>query len=359
MNVHRSALALTVIAALLVSGCPDNTVVAPPRDGGRSDTGMDAAIDAGPVDAAADAAIDAPTFDQFAPDAPFPDGAQPDAFVDDAFVPFDTNDVDMDVDAWTVPIPDAGPCGPMADADVCSCVTLPPDCSSTACPAGSSCLDDQCGRHCYPSGNPCAGASDCATGSTCTGGVCQASGGVCHDSRDCPDGFSCDSGVCHDRRIGCRPIAGLDCPFGFHCNTEGLPYCRRLWHHCGAAADHSPACNDETCSDVDGDGTLECTLFQTLRGAGRCHTNAECTAGQVCSSHPDLYTAFCDVYGPCRTSADCASGMSCVDLWGDGIRECVDAGGTCSRQSDCPDHAVCATPAVGGVPKCVMHPLGV
>ena len=351
--------------ALLLVACPTTVPPVPPIDANRMDTGvgdagrdaarsMDANVDAdaGPPD---DTGIDSPTGidanvdagNDAGSDANFDAGndAGSDANVDGGH---DAGN-DANIDAFR---PDAGPCDP-AHFNVCACRTFGADCSATACGTGEACLVDECGMHCAKAGHPCADGTDCATTSSCVGAICVHAGGGCSDSRDCPRGFACEAGACHDRRIGCRDISGLDCPYGFQCDEVGTSFCARLLHHCGTMT----SCLGNTCTDIDGDGTTECTFHMTPTPGG-CHRNAECAPRLVCSAHPDLRIDDCGRYGACRTATDCPTGMLCQDLWGDGISECVETGGTCAHQTDCTGRAVCATPADGGPPTCIAVPFG-
>lgn len=357
--VRTSRFAALFSLVLSASGCGNGPVAPPPADTGpRRDTGTrDAGLDA-PFDSASDAPMgdvgDAPGPDADLVDANSDSGIDAaiarDAFLSDMSLP-DMSLPDMGIDA---PLPDAnvdgGPCAlPDGGFNICACGMFGPDCSTSSCATGTTCLTDPCGMHCAPSGSPCSGPSDCPSTSTCAPGrTCSHPGGGCGDSRDCPPGHSCDAGACHDRRVGCRPVDGFDCPWGFVCDTDGTPFCLRYVRRCGVAA----ACEaDSYCLDIDGDGLLECSAM------GTCRSNTTCTGGLVCGTRPAERFASCERYGPCRTAADCSSGMLCRDLWGDGVRECVEPGGSCSAQTDCPGRSICGTPTDGGPPVCLSTPL--
>ncbi|MBX7190972.1 MAG: hypothetical protein K1X94_02885 [Sandaracinaceae bacterium] len=332
----RASLLLVLAGglALVTTGCPSEPPVdTPDAYRVRRDTGPvedDAAgDDAGPELDAFDPALDA--------------FRGPDAFVEP--------------DATFGPPVDAGPCGAW-DEDTglsrCDCIMLGPDCAADPCPTGLTCVSDGCGMHCQTSGDACSVAGDCPSGSSCTdtplGRVCVRTEPGCASSRDCPLGFSCDAGACVDRRIGCT-ASDFDttCPFNFVCDNEhGAPFCVRGMPRCQSDV----ACRTLfTCTDVEGDGARECV------GPGLCDALSDCSAGMTCGVEPSRLSYECLPLGLCRTGADCGGGRTCVDLWGDGQRECVETGGTCSHQTDCPEGALCASPYDGGPPRCLDVPL--
>jgi hypothetical protein len=326
-------------ATVMDAARPDTGVLvdaAPGTDAARlPDTGLDGGVS---VDADDDAAVDAPFFGR---DANFDAG---DLRAFDAWIPDDVGNDTFMTDSG--PAPDSSGCLlPDGGIDVCTCGTFGADCSASACASGEACVADACGMHCLPVGAPCAGPSDCPATSTCDAASsrCTHAGGGCGDSRDCAPGFTCEAGACVDRAIPCDSFDG--CPFGFMCTMDGgAGVCARQSRPCGT----SVGCGSLRCIDVNGDGTTECNFD------GTCTTNATCpAAGDVCAPRSVERFAGCGRYGPCLVSGDCASGMSCLDLWGDGVPECVDGGGTCTRSSDCPVGTVCATPIGGGPPACL------
>ncbi|MDQ3033853.1 MAG: hypothetical protein M3Y87_15660, partial [Myxococcota bacterium] len=287
--------------------------------------------------------LDAAPFDAAPLDAAPFDAAPVDAAALDATVTDDDAG-----DAMPIFGDDAGPC--FFDGggyDYCACD--PPtgaDCSVAPCAGGLVCLRDGCGMHCAPPGRPCGGAGDCPAGSTCSaidGSMFCTRAAGCVDSRDCPAGFACETGSCRDRRIRCDVDEA--CPFGFVCSAfdVGTPYCVRTSTRCATDAGCIFAM---FCRDLDGDGPRECIA------PGVCDANADCPARSTCETMPTEMFAVCGAHGACRTSADCAVGASCADLWGDGLRECVEAGATCARTADCPGTQVCASPATGGPASC-------
>jgi hypothetical protein len=306
-----------------------------PRDAAAMDASRrDANVDAGPPeDTNSDSGIDA--FN--GRDANFDAG---DLRAFDSWIGEDAFSDDANRDAG--PPPDTSGCHlPDGAFDVCNCSVRGADCSVNPCASGQVCITDACGMQCIASGAACAGPSDCPAASTCdASGFCLHGGTGCTDSRDCANGFACEASVCVDRRIPCDSAGG--CPFGFEC--DGTDACVRQSRPCGT----SFGCGSLACVDVNGDGRTECNF------AGTCVTNADCpTAGQVCAPRAEERFASCGRYGPCASVADCASGMLCVDLWGDGVPECVDSGGSCANSAACPVGSVCATPATGGPPSCL------
>ncbi len=335
------AACLLALASLALGGCPTPVE--------ETDAALDARrirLDAGPEDAGPEQ-VDA-----------YADDANEDANTDAAFV--EPPDAYVEPDASLGPSFDGGPCSnPDDDAATsrCTCLSLGPDCSSASCPTGLACVDDGCGRHCQASGATCAGAADCPSGSTCTmtevGMACVRAAPGCATSRDCPLGFSCSAGACTDRRIGCT-TSDFDttCPFNFVCNAAlGAPFCVRAMPRC----EGSGACQaGESCVDVEGDGLDECV------GAGLCDATADCAGmGGSCGVEPSRLIAGCLPSGLCETTSDCAGGRTCVDLWGDGQAECVEAGGSCDAQTDCAEGQLCASPYEGGAPRCIDTALSI
>jgi hypothetical protein len=145
----------------------------------------------------------------------------------------------------------------------------------------------------------------------------------------------------------------VDCPHGFLCDAsgEGIPFCIRAYTRCDSRSG-CPLFGH--CRDVTGTGTKICHWS----GGLQCRTNADCpAAGEVCGVDPERVDGFCRAFGPCASDADCASGYACLDLWGDGVRECAPTGGSCATTADCPSPAICASPAEGGPPRCIARPL--
>ncbi|GAB4197205.1 MAG: hypothetical protein OHK0013_05130 [Sandaracinaceae bacterium] len=254
---------------------------------------------------------------------------------------------------------DAGPCGAVdedAALDRCACLDLGADCSTTACPPGLACVEDGCGQHCQPSGAACADGADCPAGSSCA---------------STPVG-----GLCIPSAPGCA--SSRDCPAGFSCDA-GTCVDRRIG--CTAAdfeltcpynfvcettlgapfcVRGMPRCSSDAgcrlgqrCIDVEGDGARECV------GGGLCDALADCAGMDgSCGVEPSRLSFECVPAGLCEHDADCVGGRRCLDLWGDGQGECVLAGGSCETQADCPEGELCASPYEGGPPRCLDVPLG-
>ncbi len=182
-------------------------------------------------------------------------------------------------------------------------------------------------------------------------GACEATDAgercPCVDSRDCEAGQSCEEGACVPRRVGCRPVEGFDCPWGFVCDTTGATFvCRRTLLRCFDDAQCEPGWR---CLDTNGDGDAECIA------EGVCRARGDCADGLTCATRPAERFASCERFGACGAASDCAAGMECRDLWGDGVRECVEPGG-CASNVECGAGAICATPPEGGPPSCLARP---
>ena len=338
----------------LLPGCPTPPPPVPtdaPRDGG-ADVPFDAfGMDVPTMDAPIDTfGLDVPGLDVPGLDAPMADDVPTDVPGLDAPRP------DAPIDAGPladVPPPDGGGCVlPDGGLDACVCSVHEEPCAAGVCgDEGAICLSDGCGMVCAGRGASCESAADCPTGSLCkfngTGRSCTRFSG-CVDSRDCPSGHACLAGTCSDRRIGCGGPDGVaDCPINFFCDAStGPPHCVRVVRGC----DVSGACPlGGVCSDVEGDGDRECVAL------GMCDSNTDCPARSTCEIDPVRIAASCGTHGLCRTAGDCQAGQLCQDLWGDGILECVDAGGTCGSTAACPGSGICATPSEGGAPRCIAR----
>lgn len=244
---------------------------------------------------------------------------------------------------------DAAPC-----TDLCLCGFHRPPCGpGDTCDPGQVCIDDGCLRVCVPSGAECSSNVDCPEPSTCRFNgetlSCSLPATGCVDSRNCSPGFACIAGTCTDRRIGCGGPDGVaDCPMNFYCDSSnGPPHCSRVLRPCGT----STSCPATTvCFDVDNDGDGECVA------PGMCDDNTDCPARSTCQTEPIALVASCGRYGPCRNDGDCAADEYCVDIWGDGVRECIDIGSDCERITDCPTGSICGTPLGGGPTQCISRP---
>ncbi len=295
---------------------------------GASDASRDASSDSGfdgGTDATTDTGIDAAESDAGEADAAS-DAGEADAASDAAF---DTSD--------------------SAISDFCAALVVNGiSCLVDPCPDGMICVDDDCGgRHCLPSGRNCIDDTDCPAGGRCGSGLssdyCVRPSGGCSDSRECPWGFSCEVGACVDRRVPCGEPSDPVCPPGFECFGDVLgfhPFCLKVTVRC----EHDEVClPGARCVDVDGDGRKECLP------AGSCTTNVDCpTSGEVCGADATA-TATCGPTGPCSASDDCATGYECLDLWGDGVLECLPTAGLCVTNASCGRRQLCVS-ADGLVP---------
>ena len=81
----------------------------------------------------------------------------------------------------------------------------------------------------------------------------------------------------------------------------------------------------------------------------------QCTeaTAPVCESSIEGTVATCGRFGPCDQPEDCAPGFVCVDLWGDGRKECVLTDGFCADSRDCAFRQVCGSPRTGTAPTCM------
>ncbi|MCZ7686012.1 MAG: hypothetical protein M5U28_47540 [Sandaracinaceae bacterium] len=137
--------------------------------------------------------------------------------------------------------------------------------------------------------------------------------------------------------------------------SDGVPFCVRAYTRCSSDA----ACPlFGQCRDVLGTGMNICHWA----GGTACQNNADCPViGEVCGVHPIRVDSLCGRLGPCTADGDCASGDTCADLWGDGVRECVPAGGSCARTTDCAPPGVCAAMIDDTLtitpPQCITRPL--
>ncbi len=345
----RIAFLCTLLACLVVVGCGDDDASPPPPppidtgsppDTTPSDSGVDSNMDApDPMDGDVGDAGDADVPDVML-DTSVGDGGERDTglvFPDDTGL---SDDVSTDVEGVDA-------CSTVLDGIVC------PDLPET-CGPGLTCVDDGCGgRVCIPSSHRCSTAEDCPAGSMCMEVEPGAEptcirGSGCGDSRDCAFGFACEAGACVDRRVGCDAPPAT-CPQGYVCmDTSDFGTdltCVPAHYKC----DTDVACDGvplfSICADVDGDGNNECVS-----------ETGSCTTSEMCGDLTCIYdTRFggmnCSSSGLCADATDCGAGYSCVDLWGDGLKQCVEAG-SCSSTADCPAPQICAVPFGETTPRC-------
>ncbi len=213
----------------------------------------------------------------------------------------------------------------------------------------ASCVDD----------NDCPNASDYDCTTVGAGGKrCLRVAAGCDPSTetyDCAPGFSCEGGACVDRRVPCDSY--LDCPKSHVCLTTPVSaYCVRTHRSCNLDEDCSwlGVSVGQFCANVDGDpsGSKECV---GQRGSsGLACVSSDCGGDSVCESGASGAFASCGDYGLCLDDGDCGSGFSCVGLWQDGRKECVQTPlpSSCTKVSDCGPQQVCAAPRTGGPPSC-------
>ncbi|MDW8361460.1 MAG: hypothetical protein RMK74_03575 [Myxococcales bacterium] len=243
---------------------------------------------------------------------------------------------------------DAASCLVDGAFDPCACPAMRTCAVAADCPGGTICASDGCGeRRCIPAGHGCSTDADCPSGSRCVSGP---DGRVCQrTSGGCADSRDCPPGFsCDSGRCVDRRMecTERECPLGFYCE-------RRI--DLGQAfcrRVHRPCATDAACEvagrcvDVTGEGRRQCQLL------GPCATHADCPAGQLCGSYSEV-VSMCGPYGPCARTSDCPTGHECLDTWGDGLGECVRMGGTCRRTADCPEHHVCGAWSLGEPPSCI------
>jgi hypothetical protein len=217
---------------------------------------------------------------------------------------------------------------------------------------------------------PC---GDCPEGYACGGGdtTCVRQSAGCSpetEAYDCAPGFTCECGACVDRRVPCD--SSLDCPKSHTCEPAPTgDYCVRIYRDCRDVDDCAllGQALASACADVDGDGRTECAgqldgvnacvnqNAPSPSGTARCQSDSApiCENGNSGSGN----VAVCGVYGLCLSDADCTPDFECVALGTDGRKECVPRGPrTCDSNRDCELNQVCASPRLGGTPRCQAGP---
>ncbi|MGB5704029.1 MAG: hypothetical protein WBM48_14500 [Polyangiales bacterium] len=236
--------------------------------------------------------------------------------------------------------------------------------SADDCSLGFVCIESGCDdlqgtpiKQCvFAGGGACTSNANCVGARECLevpgeGKRCVKTTPGCDSIYDCVSGFTCENSNCVDRRVPCDLDA--DCPMNHVCaGTAAASFCERIHRDCDFDFD----CGDLAthCEDIDGDGSKECagTFNPNDPGSDAC-TNAQCSdPAPVCEASSAGSMTQCGQYGLCDLETDCAAGFTCVALWPDGRKECVEDGGDCSSFADCPVQQVCASPRQGGAPSC-------
>jgi len=232
--------------------------------------------------------------------------------------------------------------------------------SENPCPTGEVCLLTGCedlSRCFVTGGGACQDDLDCANPAyACDQTInrCLRIVSGCDDSNDCVAGFACEDGACADRRVPC--VSGADCPHGFTClfTASDQRFCRRITRPCDDEIDCLTL--GVPCGDPDGDGAQECmpSLLPNEPNPVSCDT-LQCTedTAPVCESSVEGTVAVCGRFGPCAVADDCATGFDCLDLWGDGRKECVLPGGSCVDSRDCASRQVCGSARTDAAPMCI------
>jgi hypothetical protein len=231
--------------------------------------------------------------------------------------------------------------------------------SENPCAVGEVCITTRCEdlSRCFViGGGACQDDEDCANPAyACDPTInrCLRIEPGCDDSNDCVAGFACEDGACTDRRVPCE--SGADCPHGFACRFAAADqrFCRRITRPC--AIDLDCLTLGVPCGDADGDGSRECmpSLMPNAPNAVSCD-NVECILdAPVCEVSIEGLSAVCGQFGLCASSEDCADGFECLDLWGDGRKECVLLGGSCVDSRDCEPPQLCGSPRTGAPPLCI------
>lgn len=265
-------------------------------------------------------------------------------------------------------LPDALLCNPDGSCDFAGYSCVPSGCEThEGAPigqcqpaAGGSCTDSD-GDGVPEPADACPNSNDyrCMTvgsgGKRCIRVTLTPECDPANETYDCPPGFSCEGQAgeetCVDRRVPCDDYN--DCPKSHVCSTTPTgSFCARVYRTCHE--DEDCAGFGKYCTDIDGDLIKECAGERG--GSGSACENSMCVSasGPVCEAGVSGSTADCGDYGLCLTSADCATGFSCVGLWQDGRKECVQTplSGDCDRVTDCELQEVCAAPRNGGRPRC-------
>lgn len=193
----------------------------------------------------------------------------------------------------------ANACRTISDCNTASQVCNENVCVDTAmtcqldldCPAGTSCVDNQCEAICRSN-------SDCLAGDTCVNSFCRATA-ECTSTSTCSTGEHCYFGRC------LPDCSTASCATGAVCN--GDDFCRPSWEgspFCSVDADcaNGRVCRSGVCRtpcptmSVD-----ECRMFDSQ------FTECAATGAEYLCSTPSGFTP------ECRTPADCDPGELCAN----------------------------------------------
>lgn len=222
-------------------------------------------------------------------------------------------------------------CDEMSCVDLSRCFVT----GAGACLEEADCADpaytcEQSIGRCLRTDGGCDDSNDCVAGFACEDGACADRRAPCVVGADCPHGYTCFF-ASPDQRF-CRRIT-RPCGDDFDCLVLGVP--------CGDAdEDGLGECMPSLMPNEP--DAVSCDKSQCESGAGPvCETSVQGTA------------ASCGRFGLCADSTDCDQGFECSDLWGDGRMECVLPLGSCVDSRDCATRALCGSPRAGEAPTCV------
>ncbi len=237
-----------------------------------------------------------------------------------------------------------GACGHPGNTDPCD--------DGVFCNGDDTCSGGSCSAH---TGDPCAGAEECAATCNETGEHCNTPAGTaCTD-----DGNGCTSDVCNGSG-GCAHPANTDpCDDGSFCNGDDTCSGGSCSVHTGDPCSGGAECGD-TCNETDDDCNVD--VGTTCTDDGNVCTDDRCDGGGSCV-HPNN-TAPCDdgVFcngadtcsgGTCTVNAGdpCTGGAECANSCNETDDDCnVDVGTTCTD-----DGNVCSDDVCDGSGAC-SHP---
>ncbi|MDP3275382.1 MAG: hypothetical protein Q8Q09_09325 [Deltaproteobacteria bacterium] len=217
------------------------------------------------------------------------------------------------------------------------------------CRAGAErCLPSGCGttRRCQPAGRPCVDNGDCLFGTQqCSAGVCVQTGSDCGDTRACPLGFSCEGTAGTRRCVSHRRACEQTYnPCPYGDLCHEIPGLNPFCIGVATRCGTNDTCIiGSSCLDVDGDGLRECVP------SGPC-TNASCGLPGRCEIRPVDYFLFCGPRGICSPATGCGPGYDCVDAWGSDVYQCRARTDVCQTNAQCPVDQVCFEPDGAAMP---------